>query len=331
MITGFAQTQDSLHYTIVQKFPSPGPSPQGLAWDGDFLWVSDDSMRMIYKLHPVDGSIISSFNSPGSCPRGLTWDGNYLWCSDNDSVKIFKIDIIAGAVISSIPATANNPPQIHGLTWDGQYLYYCFEAGWSSQIMKIDIADTITTFFTYTTGFPKGLAFDGKSIWNCSDAKGSRIGWIDQYDYINGLWLNAFDTPGFYPTGLTFDGNYFWIVDNSIDSLFQIEMKVTSIKNIKLYVKPEKSFHLHQNFPNPFNSNTSISFEIPFSNFVILQIFDIKGEIINTLIKQKLQAGQYTITWNGVNNFKQKVPSGVYFYSITSNNYYNYRKMIMIK
>ena len=46
---GFSKTPDSLSYVIVNSIPSPGPGPQGLAWDGEHLWVNDDSTDTIYK------------------------------------------------------------------------------------------------------------------------------------------------------------------------------------------------------------------------------------------------------------------------------------------
>jgi len=58
--------------TVVLSFPSPGPSPQDLAWDGNYLWCVDDSTDSLYKLDPSDGAIISAFPTPGPEPRGLT-------------------------------------------------------------------------------------------------------------------------------------------------------------------------------------------------------------------------------------------------------------------
>ena len=323
--------------TVVLSFPSPGPSPQDLAWDGNYLWCVDDSTDSLYKLNPSDGAIISAFPTPGPEPRGLTWDGSYLWCSDGDSVKIFKIDPADGTVLSSIPApisTTSNAPsdQVRGLAWDGEYLYSCFEAGWSSQIVKVDLSDNSTVFFAYTCGFPKGLACDGKYIWNCSDAAGVKLGLVTQYNLSNGLRGNSFDTPGYYPTGLAYDGRYFWLADNDTDTLYQIYLTTTSVEiNDDRTQGSIKTFILYQNYPDPFNCMTLITYEIPFNGTVVLEIFNIAGKHIKTLVDGIQQPGRYTIAWDGKNNMGRDVSSGIYFYTIRIGKFTKTKKMLIIR
>jgi len=229
---GFSQNPGHLRYNIINSFASPGPSPQGLAWDGKNLWVSDDSTKTIYRLDPSNGKILSSFPSPGAEPKGLAWDGTHLLLLENQRAKVYRLSVSdesLGSIISSINVRAAmgghlENGQVRGLTWDGKYLYICFEAGWSSQIVKIDVSGTSTVFFTYTRGFPKGLACDRKYIWNCCDAAGVRLGLVDQYKLSNGLRVNSFDTPGYYPSGLTYDGRYFWLADNGAHKIYKIEI-----------------------------------------------------------------------------------------------------------
>ena len=74
-----------------------------------------------------------------------------------------------------------------------------------------------------------------------------------------------------------------------------------------------------QNYPNPFNPSTVIQFSIPSklsNNKVSLNIFDIKGELVKTLINEKLQSGNYLIEWNGSNSKNRIVTTGIYFYEI---------------
>ena len=89
-------------------------------------------------------------------------------------MRIFRLDPTDGSVVFSIPApigkAANAPSdQVRGLTWDGQYLYSCFEAGWLSQIVKINLSDTSTVFLrvypTYETGSAgKGCTHTGSKF-----------------------------------------------------------------------------------------------------------------------------------------------------------------------
>lgn len=86
------------------------------------------------------------------------------------------------------------------------------------------------------------------------------------------------------------------------------------------------SYELYQNFPNPFNPDTKIKFDLPEQSFVKIKIYDIIGREITTLIKQKLDAGSYEINWDAAN-----YPSGIYFYRIETRNFINTKKMVLIK
>ena len=91
-------------------------------------------------------------------------------------------------------------------------------------------------------------------------------------------------------------------------------------------------FSLEQNYPNPFNPSTKIKFNIPKNSNVKLEIFNIIGERIATLISNRdYQPGTFTVEWNGKNQFGNQVPSGVYLYKISANKFSSVKKMIMIK
>lgn len=80
------------------------------------------------------------------------------------------------------------------------------------------------------------------------------------------------------------------------------------------------------NYPNPFNPSTTIHYSIPIYSHVIIDVYDIKGHKLATLVDAKEQAGTYKILFNG-NNFS----SGVYFYRIKTENYQTIKKMILVK
>ncbi|RMF10444.1 MAG: T9SS C-terminal target domain-containing protein, partial [Candidatus Neomarinimicrobiota bacterium] len=73
---------------------------------------------------------------------------------------------------------------------------------------------------------------------------------------------------------------------------------------------------LDQNFPNPFNGRTMISYAIPVPSGVRLELFDLRGRRVQTLVSQVQTAGQYSVVWDGKNRSGHAVSSGVYFYRI---------------
>ncbi|MFZ5433542.1 MAG: C25 family cysteine peptidase [Calditrichota bacterium] len=88
---------------------------------------------------------------------------------------------------------------------------------------------------------------------------------------------------------------------------------------------------LGQNYPNPFNSTTSIEFGIPVSGNVKLEVFDILGKHVTTLVNSHLSSGRYHAAWQGTNDRGQSVVSGVYFYRLTTPQGAKVQKMAFIR
>jgi hypothetical protein len=87
-----------------------------------------------------------------------------------------------------------------------------------------------------------------------------------------------------------------------------------------------KGFSLEQNYPNPFNPVTQISYEIPSEGSISLDLFDIRGVKIKSLVDGVKSAGSHTFTLDA-----SELASGVYFYSMTSNGSSQTRKLILMK
>ena len=211
---------------IILQFPSPGSNPSGLGWDGTHLWLADDGTNTIYKLDPTDGRVLSSFKSPDFHPRGVVWDGTHLWHADNATRQLYRLDRGTGVVQSAIDAPATHAvvrvPELGGLTWDGEHLWCGTVDGWSSRMNEMDPNDGSTKRFFFTKGYPRALATDGTFIWNATDNGGMRLGLVYKYKLSDGLYVSQFDTPGFYPTGLVFDGQYLWCVDRETKTIYKL-------------------------------------------------------------------------------------------------------------
>ncbi|MBI5021839.1 MAG: T9SS type A sorting domain-containing protein [Ignavibacteriales bacterium] len=86
------------------------------------------------------------------------------------------------------------------------------------------------------------------------------------------------------------------------------------------------NFQLFQNYPNPFNPQTKISFSVPKESFITLKVYDVLGREVATLVQDKKQQGEYTVTWSANN-----VPSGVYFYKLSAGDFIQTKKMILMR
>ena len=91
------------------------------------------------------------------------------------------------------------------------------------------------------------------------------------------------------------------------------------------------NFQLKQNYPNPFNPSTTIEYELDKPGFVSIDIYNIKGELLNNLYSGYRKEGTYTEIWNGGSRTGAKVSSGTYFYQITSEGKQETKKMILLK
>ncbi len=88
---------------------------------------------------------------------------------------------------------------------------------------------------------------------------------------------------------------------------------------------------LKGNYPNPFNPDTTIEFALDKPGRVKLEIFNIKGEKVKTLLNDHLEAAHHSIIWNGQDDRGRTVGSGVFFYRMVTRDFTDVRKMIMIK
>ena len=88
---------------------------------------------------------------------------------------------------------------------------------------------------------------------------------------------------------------------------------------------------MEQNTPNPFNPTTTISFSIPKDDKVELKVYNIKGQLVKTLVKDHLEAGTHKAVWNGDNDTGKRVSSGVYLYRLESGGRAKVRKMLLLK
>lgn len=90
-------------------------------------------------------------------------------------------------------------------------------------------------------------------------------------------------------------------------------------------------FELNQNYPNPFNLETEIEFALPRSSHVKIEVYNVIGQKIRTLVNEHLAVGRKTITWFGNDDSGDAVASGIYFYKMTADEFSSTRKMILLK
>lgn len=146
-------------------------------------------------------------------------------------------------------------------------------------------------------------------------------------------------------TDTLFGGSYFWKVFAYNNQSFYRESSevfsfhasgVTSVGDDGPGISLPRAFGLGQNFPNPFNPQTTISFDLPGGDDgevmpARLVIFDIRGRLVKNLFEGELKAGHYQFSWDGRDDSGTPLPSGVYFCRLDSGNWSSARKMVLSK
>lgn len=134
--------------------------------------------------------------------------------------------------------------------------------------------------------------------------------------------------------------NYYFVKNDGSMGVHNTKYAVSLLqKSLGFYpldVKPAggdvpKEFALNQNYPNPFNPSTTISFALPKNTQVKLQVFDILGNLVNTVVNQEMGAGNYQVVWNGMDLNGARVASGVYLYRLQAGDFSTVKKMLMVK
>jgi len=92
-----------------------------------------------------------------------------------------------------------------------------------------------------------------------------------------------------------------------------------------------EDFTLFQNYPNPFNPSTTITFAVPEASEVTLAIYNLRGQLIQTLVAGAVTAGRHNVVWDGTNFRGAKVASGIYLYKLQAKDFVTARKLVFTK
>ncbi|OVE79850.1 hypothetical protein BVY01_01400 [bacterium I07] len=102
----------------------------------------------------------------------------------------------------------------------------------------------------------------------------------------------------------------------------------TFVTNLQAF---PNNFLLYQNYPNPFNPSTTISYQVPTAGHVAIEIFNMMGRRIRTLLNDQKRTGSYDVIWDGRNDFGEIVENGIYVYQMQVEGYVQRRKMTFLK
>lgn len=143
----------------------------------------------------------------------------------------------------------------------------------------------------------------GTTFGNSIFYRPSTASWIYYTDGAGNIWLNRIRAIVEIPTGIGTE-----------------EVELLPV-----------AYSLEQNYPNPFNPETVISFSLPRTGNVRIKVYDVLGKEIKTILSEERMAGNHKIYWNATDDYGRRVSSGVYFYTISSGDFVQTKKMVLMK
>jgi len=236
LVTGIYSCEKSIEqindYYNVNVIDLPTVSPRGLAFDGNYLWYSDDSLNCLYKISSK-GSILKTIKVTNCKITGFDFYDNFIWCINDTTVFydttishypfscIYKLSL-AGEKLDSILQASINPqkPEFLGLTINNSTIYGSSNQGYGSCLYKIDIESNEKTFLQYH--YLTGLTVKNDTLYGIDRGhlNLNRIGPFDSYYQIiedKVIEIN------FQATDLVFVNNDLWICDREKRQLKKIE------------------------------------------------------------------------------------------------------------
>jgi hypothetical protein len=338
------------------------------------LWVTESSVaNNIYELDPTPGTVLQSFTSPGAdyACAGLDIDnvGN-LWAIDQGSNTVYNID--SGVPLECWVSCTGNPSGIvpgNGgsieveVTFDAAELLIGDELTAdllihnnsnytrgddyiipvtliiSGNIPPVNLnVDEETALFTWDTPPGSDRTDSGNDKQSKETINNNSRDLLGYNVFLDGDDVGT-TTENYWPydvAELTVGNDYVAGVSAVYDdgeSEIQ-EFPFTYLGTDAGIIIPLVT-ELRENYPNPFNPETKIAFSLIEPSHVQITIYNIRGQLVKTLIDEQREANNYTVIWNGRDNSSKSVSSGVYFYKMVSEGnigrYTSTKKMILMK
>jgi hypothetical protein len=106
--------------------------------------------------------------------------------------------------------------------------------------------------------------------------------------------------------------------------------QVASLGSVAVQTRPEV-YGLNDNYPNPFNPETTIRYQLPDASDVRLEIYNVVGQVVRTMVAERQSAGRYVVQWDATDNSNQPLSSGIYFYRLQAGDFQKIKKMLLLK
>jgi hypothetical protein len=308
--------------------------------DSAFMTSSvDESSNTLEIILDLDGNVFG-----GSDPDPVTMTGPYdengFSVSGNSPTygDIFITGSSDGTITGRLPNVPN--PNIDSTTLAGTfnadtvaltYLIYFGGSVFANGVINM-VRDTTVVVPVELFSFSASIIDNYVELTWVTATEINNAGFdIERKDALNKKWEVIHFVEGFGTS--TEMRNYSFVDKEVYPGKYSYRLKQVDYNGsyeysnvVEVNINLPAKYELLQNYPNPFNPSTTIQFTLPEESFTKLEIFNVVGEKIETLVSETLSAGIHKYEWNAEN-----LVSGVYFYRLTSDNFVQIKKLVLMK
>lgn len=311
--------------TVLSTISTPGQAA-GVYVSGNYAYVADgdSGMRVIDVSNPANPQEVGAYPTPNGAATDVHVAGNYAYLVDFSGMHV--VDVSNPANPQQTSFYDNNGSGASGVYINGNHAYLTD----FSFLNIVDISNPASPQAMGSSFAPlaRNVSVSGNHAYVVADTTGLLI--FDISDPANPMQVAGYNT-GDAATGIFTSGNLAYVADKA-DGLYLIRNDlVTGIEDKENEAGLLQTYLLEQNYPNPFNPETSIRFALPQASDVTLKIYNVAGQLVNTLVSEHKNAGSHTVAWNGRSSKGQQVASGLYFYQITAGEFQQTKQMILLK
>ncbi len=331
-------------------------------WNGNILFVGDSSsstnVMESYSPTTLD-SISTTLTSNGNFSRSFATgfiNGNVFYIvggnppTQTSQPYIVGYDLGTNKIVltsNQITSDLNPKQQMSFIVGDNIYIFGGATIGISRAISRFNIPTKTLTQLSTTLIENRA---EGAAVYNAAIKKGFVIGGykegqdsilasVEQVVVNSGDSIKVSAGPALNYARKNFMAvNYKNMVavfggqdkDGKVVPYVEL-LEDTSLTSVKNNAQIPSAFELYQNFPNPFNPSTEITFGLNKAANISLDVYSVLGQHIIQLARGDYGAGKFSIKWNGTNKFNNLVPSGIYFLRLLVDGNIQTKKMVMLR
>lgn len=292
-------------------------SIDGLAYLNGKLYALHPYLNQIYVLDPATGAVADTLKIPVGVGGGLDGANGRLFATGGTNVH--EINPTNGAVIRTF--SLGGYESYTGLAFSGSRLFVC-NFSYPSKILELDPTtgarkDSLTIGTYPYWALAGGVPTDAK--WLTVDRPNLTLRGGDS-TVVKVKVVAAGLTKGIHRANITLSSN------DPDHSKLIIPVTISVLTGVKEDNTLPVEFALYQNYPNPFNPATTIAFDLPVESKVVINVFNVIGQRVTTLVDEVQPAGRYKILWNAAG-----YSTGTYFLRIQAGDFIDTKKLMLVK